>query len=97
MTKDYEQDIIIDEEENTEVFDLVPIEVEEEAGMSTGAAIAVGALATAGLIFIGKKVVEGGKKLWKKHQDKKAEAAATEEAEETPEVSYGEDPEQTEA
>ena len=78
-----EMDEIIYEEETHEVEDLIPIEVDDEAGMSTGAAFAIGALVTAGAIFIGKKAVEGGKKLWSKHQEKKAEAAKAKEAEET--------------
>lgn len=61
------------EAEVTEVNELVPIEEEfEEAGMSTGMAMAIGGLVTAGLIVIGKKAVDGGKKLWAKHKAKKA-------------------------
>lgn len=76
------------EAEVNEVYDLVPIETEEaeeEAGMSTGMAMAVGGLITAGLIIVGKKAVEGGKKLIAKHKAKKAEAAAAKEAEAVPE------------
>ena len=75
------------EAEVNEVTDLVPIEAEtEEAGMSTGMAMAIAALGTAGLIFIGKKAVEGGKKLWSKHQDKKAAAAKAKEEAQEPEA-----------
>ena len=65
------------EAEVNEVYDLVPVEAEtKEAGMSTGVAMAIAAIGTAGLIFIGKKAVEGGKKLLAKRKEKKAEAAA---------------------
>ncbi len=68
------------EAEVNEVTDLVPIEAEaEEAGMSTGMAMAIGGLVTAGLIFVGKKAVTGGKKLWAKRKAKKAEQAAAKE------------------
>ncbi len=73
------------EAEVNEVNDLVPIEAEEEAGMSTGMAMAIGGLVTAGLIVIGKKAVDGGKALWAKHKAKKAEEAATKEAEQAAE------------
>ena len=66
------------EAEVNEVTDLVPIEVEEEAGMSTGMAMAIGGLITAGLIVVGKKAVDGGKKLWAKHKAKKAIESADE-------------------
>lgn len=66
------------EAEINEVNDLVPIEAEEEAGMSTGMAMAIGGLITAGIIVIGKKAVTGGKKLIAKHKAKKAEKAAEE-------------------
>ena len=78
MNNIYEAEVI----EETE---LIPIEAEEEAGMSTGMAMAIGGLVTAGLIFVGKKAVAGGKKLIAKHKAKKAEAAAAQEAEEAPE------------
>ena len=74
MNNIYEAEVI-------EGTDLIPIEAEEEAGMSTGMAMAIAALGTAGLIFIGKKAVEGGKKLLAKRKAKKAEEAATVEAE----------------
>lgn len=62
------------EAEVNEVNDLVPIEVEEEeTGMSTGLAMAIGGLVTAGLIIVGKKAVDGGKKLWAKHKERKAQ------------------------
>ena len=83
------------EAEVNEVNDLVPIEAEaEEAGMSTGTAMAIAALGTAGLIFIGKKVVEGGKALIAKRKAKKAEqaAAAAVEAEVVPEAPAQEEP-----
>ena len=68
------------EAEVNEVTDLVPIEAEaEEAGMSTGMAMAIGGLVTAGLIFVGKKAVTGGKKLLAKRKAKKAEQAAAKE------------------
>ena len=75
MNNIYEAEVI-------EGTDPIPIEAEEEAGMSTGMAMAIAALGTAGLIFIGKKAVEGGKKLLAKRKAKKAEEAATVEAEE---------------
>lgn len=74
MNNIYEAEVI----EETE---LIPFEAEEEAGMSTGVAMAIGGLATAALIVIGKKAVEGGKKLLAKRKEKKAEAEATKEAE----------------
>lgn len=79
MNNIYEAEVI----EETE---LIPIEAEEEAGMSTGMAMAIGGLVTAGLIFVGKKAVTGGKKLIAKHKAKKAETAAAKEAEEVPEA-----------
>lgn len=79
MNNIYEAEVI----EETE---LVPIEAEEEAGMSTGMAMAIGGLITAGIIVIGKKAVAGGKKLIAKHKAKKAEAAAAQEAENEPEA-----------
>lgn len=72
MNNIYEAEVIENEE-------LIPIEA-EEAGMSTGMAMAIGGLVTAGLIVIGKKAVEGGKKLWAKHKEKKAAEAAEAEA-----------------
>ena len=70
------------EAEVNEVDELVPMEVEEEeAGMSTGLAMAIGGLATAGLIFVGKKAVAGGKQLYAKYKAKKA-SDETEEGEE---------------
>lgn len=87
MSKTIEKDDIIYEAEVIEETDLIPFEAEdEEAGMSNGAAFALGALATAGIIFIGKKAVEGGKKLWSKHQDKKAAAAKAKEEAQEPEA-----------
>lgn len=82
------------EAEVNEVNDLVPIEAEaEEAGMSTGMAMAIGGLVTAGLIFVGKKAVTGGKALIAKRKAKKAEqAAATVEAEVVPEAPAQEEP-----
>ena len=83
------------EAEVNEVNDLVPIEAEaEEAGMSTGMAMAIAALGTAGLIFIGKKAVEGGKALLAKRKAKKAEQAAEAvvEAEVVPEAPAQEEP-----
>ena len=74
MNNIYEAEVI-------EGTDLIPIEAEEEAGMSTGMAMAIGGLVTAGLIFVGKKAVTGGKKLLAKRKAKKAEEAATVEAE----------------
>lgn len=79
MNNIYEAEVI----EETE---LIPIEAEEEAGMSTGMAMAIGGLVTAGLIFVGKKAVAGGKKLIAKRKAKKAEEAAEEEAGATPEA-----------
>lgn len=79
MNNIYEAEVI----EETE---LIPIEAEEEAGMSTGMAMAIGGLVTAGLIFVGKKAVAGGKKLIAKRKAKKAEEAAAKEAEEEPEA-----------
>lgn len=70
MNNIYEAEVIENEE-------LIPIEA-EEAGMSTGMAMAIGGLVTAGLIVIGKKAVEGGKKLWAKRKEKKASEAAEE-------------------
>lgn len=70
MNNIYEAEVIENEE-------LIPIEA-EEAGMSTGMAMAIGGLVTAGLIFVGKKAVDGGKKLWAKHKEKKAAEAAEE-------------------
>lgn len=72
MNNIYEAEVIENEE-------LIPIEA-EEAGMSTGMAMAIGGLVTAGLIFVGKKAVDGGKKLWAKHKEKKAADAAMENA-----------------
>lgn len=72
MNNIYEAEVIENEE-------LIPIEA-EEAGMSTGMAMAIGGLVTAGLIVIGKKAVDGGKKLWAKHKEKKAAEAAEEAA-----------------
>ena len=69
------------EVEVNEVDELVPMEVEvDEAGMSTGLAMAIGGLATAGLIFVGKKAVAGGKQLYAKYKAKKA-SEQTEEGE----------------
>ena len=64
MNNIYEAEVIENEE-------LIPIEA-EEAGMSTGMAMAIGGL------VIGKKAVEGGKKLWAKRKEKKASEAAEE-------------------
>ena len=72
MNNIYEAEVI-------EGTDLIPIEAEEEAGMSTGMAMAIGGLVTAGLIFVGKKAVTGGKKLLAKRKAKKAEQAAAKE------------------
>lgn len=69
--------------EETEVNDLIPVEAEpeEEAGIGTGAVIALSSLATAGLIWLGSKVVKWGKR----RKAKKAAEAAEEEYEEIPE------------
>lgn len=79
------------EAEVIEETELIPIEAEEEAGMSTGMAMAIGSLATAALIVIGKKAVEGGKKLIAKRKEKKAEAEAAKEAEQPAEAPVAEE------
>lgn len=85
MNNIYEAEVI----EGTE---LIPIEAEDEAGMSTGMAMAIAAIGTAGLIFIGKKAVEGGKALLAKRKAKKAEKEATKEAEAPVEAPAQEEP-----
>ena len=85
MNNIYEAEVI----EGTE---LIPIEAEDEAGMSTGMAMAIGGLVTAGLIFVGKKAVTGGKALLAKRKAKKAEKEATKEAEEPVEAPAQEEP-----
>ena len=63
------------EAEVNEVNELIPIELEEdeETGISTGLAMAIGGLVTAGIIIVGKKAVDGGKQLWAKHKERKAQ------------------------
>jgi hypothetical protein len=59
--------------------DMIPAEVDdaEDAGISTGAAMLIGAVITAGAIWVGGKV----KKLIATHKAKKAAAEAAEEEE----------------
>ena len=68
------------EEQVNETEELVPVEadIEEEAGISTGAVIAITSLATAGAIWLGKKVV----KIVKTRRAKKAAEAIEAEIEE---------------
>lgn len=66
MNNIYEAEVIESDE-------LVPMEVEEDdAGMSTGLAMAIGGILTAGLIVVGKKAVTGGKQLYAKYKANKA-------------------------
>lgn len=68
------------EEQVNETEEMIPVEAdaEEEAGMSNGAAFALGSLATAGAIWLGNKLV----KFVKGRRAKKAAEAIEAEIEE---------------